>query len=265
MFAGRVRRRRLTGRTEATEARVLVVGAGRRCETAAVVEDACGRSRRRSRATAATSEDQDQVGHGSNHAPVEILPRVAGMTPCVDFLPVWVQDVPHAQGGGRWSRTESSPSGSARCARCGRSPTTPRTTTRSSTSWSRPRDPGRVRGPFRLRPARRARPRRGRRRRPGLRQPQARLPRAVARGGRGGRARRTTAAPSSSPTAPAVFVLGEAGLLDGRRCTTHWRHVDELARAVPRGAGRPRRALRPGRHRSSPAPARPPASTPRCT
>jgi transcriptional regulator GlxA family with amidase domain len=27
-----------------------------------------------------------------------------------------------------------------------------------------------------------------------------------------------------------VFVLGEAGLLDGRECTTHWRHVDELRR-----------------------------------
>ncbi|HQR27317.1 MAG TPA: helix-turn-helix domain-containing protein [Nocardioides sp.] len=32
----------------------------------------------------------------------------------------------------------------------------------------------------------------------------------------------------------AAFVLGEAGLLDGRRCTTHWRHVDTLARRHPR-------------------------------
>lgn len=32
----------------------------------------------------------------------------------------------------------------------------------------------------------------------------------------------------------AAFLLGQAGLLDGRRCTTHWRHVDELARAFPR-------------------------------
>ena len=29
------------------------------------------------------------------------------------------------------------------------------------------------------------------------------------------------------------FVLGAAGLLDGRACTTHWRHVGELARAYP--------------------------------
>lgn len=29
------------------------------------------------------------------------------------------------------------------------------------------------------------------------------------------------------------FVLGAAGLLDGRSCTTHWRHVDELARRFP--------------------------------
>jgi transcriptional regulator GlxA family with amidase domain len=30
-----------------------------------------------------------------------------------------------------------------------------------------------------------------------------------------------------------AFVLGEAGLLDGRRCTTHWRHSDRLARSYP--------------------------------
>jgi AraC family transcriptional activator FtrA len=31
-----------------------------------------------------------------------------------------------------------------------------------------------------------------------------------------------------------AFALGTAGLLDDRRCTTHWRHTDELARRHPR-------------------------------
>jgi transcriptional regulator GlxA family with amidase domain len=31
-----------------------------------------------------------------------------------------------------------------------------------------------------------------------------------------------------------AFLLGEAGLLDGRACTTHWRHTAELERRFPR-------------------------------
>ena len=31
-----------------------------------------------------------------------------------------------------------------------------------------------------------------------------------------------------------AFVLGAAGLLDGRNCTTHWKHVDELREQHPR-------------------------------
>ena len=31
----------------------------------------------------------------------------------------------------------------------------------------------------------------------------------------------------------ATFILGEAGLLEGRRCTTHWRYTDELAERYP--------------------------------
>ncbi|MEV4755764.1 helix-turn-helix domain-containing protein [Micromonospora sp. NPDC049559] len=30
-----------------------------------------------------------------------------------------------------------------------------------------------------------------------------------------------------------AFLLGQAGLLDGRECTTHWRHVDALAQQYP--------------------------------
>lgn len=36
-----------------------------------------------------------------------------------------------------------------------------------------------------------------------------------------------------------VFLLGAAGLLDGRRCAVHWRHADELARRHPRAVVEP--------------------------
>ncbi|MFE9093768.1 GlxA family transcriptional regulator [Streptomyces sp. NPDC007264] len=36
-----------------------------------------------------------------------------------------------------------------------------------------------------------------------------------------------------------VFVLGAAGLLDGRRCAVHWRHADTLARRFPRAVVEP--------------------------
>ncbi|MFI5683962.1 GlxA family transcriptional regulator [Streptomyces sp. NPDC051636] len=36
-----------------------------------------------------------------------------------------------------------------------------------------------------------------------------------------------------------VFLLGAAGLLDGRRCAVHWRHADELTRRFPRAVVKP--------------------------
>ncbi|MFF0020936.1 GlxA family transcriptional regulator [Streptomyces sp. NPDC005496] len=36
-----------------------------------------------------------------------------------------------------------------------------------------------------------------------------------------------------------VFVLGAAGLLDGRRCAVHWHHADALARQFPRAVVEP--------------------------
>ena len=65
-----------------------------------------------------------------------------------------------------------------------------------------------------------------------------------------------------------AFALGAAGLLDGRRVTTHWRHAARLAELYPRAQRRSRRALRrrgrPAhlrrrrrRHRPVPAPAAP--------
>ena len=65
-----------------------------------------------------------------------------------------------------------------------------------------------------------------------------------------------------------AFVAGAAGLLDGRPCTTHWMHADELARHVSDRRGRPQRAVRRrrqpdhqrghrGGHRRVPAPGPP--------
>ena len=62
-----------------------------------------------------------------------------------------------------------------------------------------------------------------------------------------------------------AFVLGAAGLLDGRRCATHWRHAERLARRYPARAGRAGRALRrrgPGDHLGRDGRR---ASTPVCT
>jgi len=50
-----------------------------------------------------------------------------------------------------------------------------------------------------------------------------------------------------------AFILGEAGLLDGRRCTTHWRSAEALARRYP--AAKVDR--RPGRLRQRDRPAPP--------
>ena len=53
----------------------------------------------------------------------------------------------------------------------------------------------------------------------------------------------TTAAPASSASAPVRSCSGEAGLLDGRVCTTHWLYVDELEERFPDADRQVRRPL----------------------
>src|SRR5260370_37602752 len=40
-------------------------------------------------------------------------------------------------------------------------------------------------------------------------------------------------APQGLTVCSGAFILGEAGLRDGRRCTTHWRSAEQLARRYP--------------------------------
>ena len=108
-------------------------------------------------------------------------------------------------------------------------------------------DPGPVRDEPRLRHDHRARPVGRRRRRPdrGARPPHPRPvdERYLEVHARAAEARGAWVLSVCS----GAFVLAQAGILDGRRATTHWMHADRLAARVPRHRGRPRRAVRAGR------------------
>ena len=86
----------------------------------------------------------------------------------------------------------------------------------------------------------------------GVERPRARRRRS---GASRGRSRRVTSVCSGA------FLLAEAGLLDGRRATTHWARVRRARGALPRRHRRPRPDLRPRRQRRPPRPASPPAWT----
>ena len=162
-----------------------------------------------------------------------------------------------------WPSTAWPPSSSACSARSGAS-TAPTRGCRCSTSPSARPAARPVRTDGRLRHHRRARPRPGRGGRPD-RGPGAApvASRARLRAGRAARAAHARGARILSLCSGA-FVLGEAGLLDGRACTTHWRHADELP-SGSRWPGSSPRCCTSTTTGCSPAPAPRRASTPACT
>ena len=117
----------------------------------------------------------------------------------------------------RRCRTSTSPCAPRRRDRCGPAP--------ASTWWSSTTSAGSTRPTW------------SRSRRSAAR---SRCPSALLAGLRGP----SPAAPRCMSVCSGAFILGEAGLLDGRECTTHWTHVGELRRALPGGPGQRRRALR---------------------
>ena len=99
-----------------------------------------------------------------------------------------------------------------------------------------------------IRPARRARAGGARDGRSRVHRPQARLPDNDPRAVEAVRKAADRGAIISAHCT-AAWLLGDAGLLDGRDCTTHWRYADRLAEAFPEGARHSRRALRLRRQR----------------